>query len=544
MSEETKTPTLTVLIPPEQAPSHALLGAIRRVAGPLLLVVQPEGFKHMSDLELKSLLKEARALNPDRRLIIATKDKRILGCAKTAGWEGMSTLRELKPLLKGHPSAAEGLRNFSPVSWRQDIRTRLQSVGLLSLPRLRIWLLLGLSVLAFLFVFFRLLPSAEVQIWPNQETNNFTTNVYFVHSGAVLPVPTDRVKVLPMLQLTVRLTKSLTYDQISKSFTGKNAGMTVTVLNDSEERISLREGTRLTNQAGMRFRLQSDVIMEAKAKQNVLAIADPIDQYGEVLGERGNVPANVKWDFPGLSEQERKVIYARNEKPATGGSTSYVSIIKKEDIFGDKQQAGAKQQLEQELLSAAKQEVDEEIVSRNVFSNAHYVQLTFTYADLSKVVYKNFDLSEQFIGQSSTSIPIQGDIEYTVLLYNQDELLGLLKKEVKSRAPAEKMVVPASLMRENMDLQVIPPWDDDLRWMKITADLTYNQRYILSPITPTGAKFGKYIRDNVAGKTVTEAYRIIKNLPEVSRTEISVWPPWAFTLPTLGTNISIEEMEE
>jgi len=38
-------------------------------------------------------------------------------------------------------------------------------------------------------------------------------------------------------------------------------------------------------------------------------------------------------------------------------------------------------------------------------------------------------------------------------------------------------------------------------------------------------------------------YRIIKNFPEVSKVEISIWPPWAYSLPEIGTNIAVKEME-
>jgi hypothetical protein len=136
---------------------------------------------------------------------------------------------------------------------------------------------------------------------------------------------------------------------------------------------------------------------------------------------------------------------------------------------------------------------------------------------------------------------VQGSIEYTVILYDEDALLTLLKDEVYKRVPPGKVVVESSLVKENMDLNVIPPWDDDFQWVKITADLTYSERYVISPITPNGARFGKYVRDNVAGKTATEAERILKNLPEVERVEISVWPPWSFTLPAIGGNIAIKE---
>lgn len=535
------TPSLTVLIAPQLPTGSALLGAVRRIAGTVLLVASPEGLQDLTDEQLSSFFREAKALNADRRLILAVKDARVRDIAMKHGWETLQTLKHVRPMVKGQPNEAEAIRSFSPVSWRQDIRSRLQAVGLLSLPKLRIWGLLGISLFVFLFVFFRLLPSSEIHIWPNQESSSFTTNVYLMASGAVLPVPEDRVRVLPLRLLTVQISRTLTYDQVSKNFTGKNANMDITVYNDSAEDYSLRQGTRLINQAGMRFRLKDDLIMEPHTKTKAIAVADPLDQYGEVVGDRGNVPAGVKWDFPGLTEAERKFVYARNDTPATGGSTSYVNILTQEDVHGSARRSGARQRLEQELLTVAKQQVEEERIGFNELNGTNFVQLQ--REELTKLVYADFDLSEQFIGQNVASIPISGSIEYTVILYDENKLLELLKEEVMLRIAADKTVVTSSLVKENMDLNVIAPWDDDFKWVKITADLTYTQRYVINPITPNGAKFGKYIRDNVAGKTVSEANRIIKNLPEVDKVEISVWPPWAFQLPTIGNSIAVIEEE-
>ncbi len=542
MPTMSETSMLIVSIVQKDATAITLLSAVRRTAGSFLFVIPAQLLHELTDGELTALFRDGKALNPDRSLTVATKDKRILMLAAAQGWATLTTLKQLKVLLKEHPSLPEAIRVFSPVTWRQDIRSRLQSAGLLSLPKLRIWILFFLSIGAFLYIFFRLLPSAEIRIWPNQETENFTTNVYLLSSGATIPVPIDRVRVLPLQRLTVKVDRTITYDQISKNFTGQNAHMTITVLNDADEQFSLRKGTRLVNQAGMRFRLQHDLILPARTKMDVTAVADPIDQFGEVVGERGNVPAGIKWDFPGLTEKERSLVYARNEKPATGGSTAYVNIVTKEDIHGASGHPGAKQRLEQELLMVAKQQVEEERTSRNNLNGTKLVQLK--YDELTKVVYNNFSLSESFIGQNAISIPIQGSIEYTVILYDENMLLKLLQKEVLERVSEDRVAVESSLTKDNMNIHVIAPWDDDLKWVKITADLTYNQRYVLNPITPSGAKFGKFIRDGVAGKTATEAYRVIKNLPEVSKAEIKLWPPWAYTLPEIGSNIAITEMEQ
>lgn len=517
-----------------------MIGAARRNPGSLL-VIEPESlFESIRDEELRSAFRECKALNSDRRLIYASKNARTADLAEKESWEVVRTAKELRTILKGQQHASSALRAFSPASWSQDIRSKLQSAGILALPKTRIWLLFGSSAAVFLFVFFRLLPSATITITPSQATESFTTNVYLVSSGTVsLPVDPERVKSLPMILLTASVTRTLTYDQISTNFTGKNATMMVTVYNNSNEQYSFRTGTRLVNQAGMVFRTKAPLFIQAQSKQDIETEADPLDQYGQVVGDRGNVPGNLKWDFVGLQSAERRVIFGRNEEPASGGVTAYETEMKREDLDGGPKRVGAKQRLEQELLSVAKQQAEDERLALNQLRGTHYVQLQ--YEELTRTEYRDFELPYEFVGQSVASIPVTGTIDFTIILYDENELLDLLAKEARLRTPDHTIVSEESLSRENIDLHVIAPWDDDFAWVKITADLTYNQRYVFDPLSPDGAAFGKHIRESVAGKTVQDAYRVLRNLPEVSSVEISVWPPWSFTLPTIGTNIAIKE---
>lgn len=530
--------SLTVFVGDGHVAAHAILKALRRTQGSFLCVLSPDGLSHIESEPLRALLVECRALNNDRMLIMATKEKKVLQYAKEERWRVISTMKDLKDLLKKHPSEAEAVRTFSPVVWRESIRSRLQEVGILSLPRVRIWSLLVASGMVFLYTVLHLLPSSEITIIPNQESRNFTTNVYFSMSGARLPVSLDHVRHLPLRLLTVSVERSLTFDQISKNFTGTNASMTVSVINDTPDKFSLKKGSRLVNQSsGMIFRIQESVILEPRSQSSVRAIADSVDQYGDVLGSRGNIPAGVKWDFLKLPEDQRKLVYARNVTAGTGGTTSYVNVLTKEDIEGSKQRAGARQTLMQELRNSAKEQVAEEIVSLNAASGTHFV--LFDREELTISHFRDFDLSESFIGQNVQSIPLRGYIDYTVVLYDENALLAMIVDEIMKRVPLGKTIVENSLSKSNMDVNLIAPWDDDLTWVKATVDLQYVERFILDPLTPAGATFAKQIRDTIEGKEKSEAYRIIKNLPEVSQADINLWPPWSTTLPDLGSSIGI-----
>ncbi len=507
---------------------------VRQTKGSCMVVLPPEGVIAVKDDVLRAWLKELRSLHRDRTLILACKDKHVAAIARREHWQIAGTVRQLRLLVGRHAHYAEALRTFSPSSWRQQIRTRLQFIGLLSLPKLRIWVIFGSSVLVFLFTFLKLLPSCTIQIWPNQNSVNYTTNVFLVASGATVSVPVNRIHNLPLHPLTVTLDRTLTFDQVGKNFTGTSSQVDLTVFNDGNEKFSLRKGTRFSNQAGMIFRLKYDLILEPHSKQQARAIAAPLDLYGEIIGKRGNVPAGLKWDVAALPENERAIVYARNEKPGYGGTTSYANIVKKEDIDI------ARKKLEQELLASAKQMVEDERTMLNDASHSSLVQLN--YDDLTKIEYKNFNLSESFIGQNVSSIPLQGTIAYTVLLYDDSDLLHMLRSEIEGHVSMDKVLVEKSFTKSNVDIRIVPPWDDDFRWVKITADLNYAEKFVLDSLTPAGATFGKNVRDSVAGKSVSDAKRIINNLPEVSKVEIKLWPPWATALPTIPNNIAIVDM--
>ena len=512
------------------------MSEIRSTSGPLVLVVSPEGFSDTDDNALREAFSGLRSLNQDRQLFLATKHLPLIAIASETGWQTLRTLKDLRFVLRGHPLLSQASRTLSPSLWRQGIRSKLQAVGVLSLPRLRIWLLFLGSFIIFFFVVWRILPSARIIIWPKMEVESFTTNVFLVASGSIVPSSSERVRVLPLYPLTVEVERTLTFDQVSKTFTGKNAQMTLTVQNDSDEPYSFRKGTRFTNQAGMQFRITTDVVIDPKTSIDVLAIADPLDQYGEVVGERGNVPKDIRWDIPGLSLPERRLVYARNSAPAQGGTTAYMNVLKAEDIDL------ARKKLEQDLIVVARQLSDEERITRNALSGSFLVELQ--YDDLTKIQYHDIDLPTSFIGKNVNSIPVRGGIKYTVLLYDDQKLMDLMIEEIRHRIPQGKLIVDSSLNRNNLHLHVIPPWDDDFAWVKITADFNYQQRFVLSPITPEGALFAREIRESVIGKTVQDALRVVRNLPEVARAEIRLWPPWSNSVPALPESIIVTEVTD
>ncbi len=460
---------------------------------------------------------------------LATKHPTLVKQARIQGVRVIDRTADLKDLLQGHEQLHDALRVFSPHVWRQQLKSQLQRMGLVSMPRLRIYSLVGLSAVLFFFVVFRLLPSAEIQVKPRQENVTQTVNVFLVHSGAVLPA--TRVRMLPLRSIAIRDERSLTFDQISKQFIGTAATVDLQIVNNSSESLSLIKGTRFQNQAGMIFRSLGPITLPSKGRSLMRVKADHEDAYGQIIGQRGNVPAGVEWSIPGLDPTTRPLVTAVNPQAASGGSTAYRTVLSRADLDL------AQKRLEQELLASAKHLVDEQIDLLNAEHPELGVRL-LRYGELTKLSFTGFIIPTQFIGQEVASIPVQGSIEYVASAYDSSSILDFLRTELLSHVREGKRLLLDELSDEHLIVHVID-YDDALSWIKLTVDLSATEEYILDQLTPEGALFAQRVRDEITGLTIDESLRIVRNMPEVETASISLWPPWGGTLPTIPSHISI-----
>lgn len=521
---------LIVLIPSEGESWSAFVRRATETNGELLLLLSTlEGPLLKDRSEQRRFYEALQAVRS--RVRVATRRSALIAAARVHGFRVLTSTQEVKFVLEGHPSREEALREFSPHLWRQKLRSQLQGMGLLSLPKIRIWIFIVVSTGLFLFVLFRLLPSAEIQVKPREDTVTHTVNIFLVQTGALTQVP-DRVRTMPLKPIQVKVTRTVTFDRISQEFSGVGARVPMTVINTTKEPYSFRKGTRLSNQAGIVFRIMESVLLQPGQRITVMAEADPLDLYGQIVGQRGNVPAGRKWEFVGLPPNEKPLVYAENIVTASGGVTSSRTVLTKDDL------KLARKQMESELLLMAKQMADEEKTLWNAQHADEQLEMLY-YDELTQMKYENFVLPTEFIGQPMTSVPVEGTIVYTTFGYDTKAVLDLLTAELTAHVQADRRLLPESLTLSRLVAHVID-YAEDLSWIKITVDLSGTEQFILDPLSPTGAQFAKKVREKVTGLPIEEALRIIKNLPEVDQVDISIWPPWSPKLPPIPTHIYIE----
>lgn len=465
--------------------------------------------------------------------IITTQSAPLAKQCRARGIQTLRRLQELQALVpRDHPQYDEVLRAISPHLWRQQLVSQLQSMGLLSLPRLRTYSLVTLSLGLFLFIVLRLLPSATVHVRPHQDAVSHTTNLFLTTSGAVLPEDASAIPRLPLIPITVRVQRTVTHDQISREFRGTPARLQMRIVNTSTQNLTLVSGTRFLNQAGMIFRLDQRVSVPAKSQKTTAATAGDTDTYGEIIGERGNVPADLEWTLPGLSPELQPLVKGINTTAGTGGTTAFAHVVSEQDL------TLARARLEQELLTAAEQLREGERTVRNANEpNASLRLLTPTR--LVRNAFQDVSIPFDQIGTEADSIDVTGSLEQRVLAYDAQTIFQLLRERLSTHVREGKLLRTDLLDLSHLDVRVIY-YDDNLAWAKITVELTGTEEYNLNPLTPDGALFAKRVREGVVGRTLEEAERVVQNMPEVASASVSLWPPWQGSLPSIPAHISLE----
>lgn len=521
-------PSVTVLLPEDSESWSAYADRIASARGEVLAVLSGRESDLISQPEIRGLFLKECAKHA-KRLRLACKHPDLVTEARAKGIRVLDRTKQIRALLHDHPMLNQVLQVFSPHLWRQELTSRLQRMGLLSLPRVRIFLLVGLSLLLFGFVMFRLLPSAEVRVVPRQEPISQTTNVFLALSGATVPSP-GRVRMLPLIPLKVETRMALGFDQISKEFIGTPSRGEITVKNESGEQYSFVKGTRFTNQAGMVFRTVTSVIIPAGESGTVPVTADDLDLYGQVIGERGNLPVGVKWDIPGLTPGERRLVFGENAAPFSGGSTAYKTVVKREDL------ELAEKRLQDQLTAEARRQVEAMVEGMTERDGQEFRLLD--YPSLTRISFSGTLLPSELLGQAADSIPVEGSILFEMFAYDRGSILPILAQELQSHVQEGRRLLPSSVDRNHLDVRVIA-YDDDLTWIKLTVELLGTEEYVLDPLSPNGAIFGKRLREKIVGQSYDDAMRIVKNMPEVDKVELSLWPPWSRSVPSIPSHISI-----
>lgn len=398
--------------------------------------------------------------------------------------------------------------------------------------------LVVVSLIILLTITYIALPGATIKLEPKSNVLQTSVNIILADSESnKAELDTHPLHEIGSYAITTTIKRPLQYAATGKDFQGENSQGVITVINTSNQEWPLVPKTRFQTANNLVYRINGYVTVPAQKDNtpgtvDVAVVADEVDALGQVVGDRGNIPPS-KFFLPGLSAENQKKLYAESKAPMTGGKTNVTKHITKEDIDA------AQQKLIQDLKNSAQAELQAAVSKRNESDKTNLVLLVGDKAFQSSE--PKITIPPNLENQKLDSFEIQGEMSATGIAYNRDELMNMLKTELKLKKNPEKRLV--HIDEESLTYRVFEV-DNAGKKVKITATIKGIEEFEIDPEKENGERLVKKIKDHVVGHEIRESRDYIQNLPEINKVNIDSWPAWAPTMPNVPDNIRIEIVRE
>jgi len=398
--------------------------------------------------------------------------------------------------------------------------------------------LIVLSVFILLTIVYIALPGATIYLTPQASVLEKAVNITLAdYQKNRIELETHPFHMIASYPVSVTIDKTITHYSTGKKMSnrGANSKGKITIFNTSENDWPLIAKTRFQNNDGLVFRILAPVVVpkataNGPGKLEAMVVADEVDAYGQVVGERGNIPP-ARFFLPGLREDSRKYIYAESKEAMSGGITDYVPYVAKEDI------ETAKTIIKDEVTKAAIAALEKAVADKNkiVESTSRYILLK---GDKSiKVGDVKITIDPALENKEVRDFPISGEVIVSGIYYDSNEMLKILQDELMMKKSPQKELL--KINDQSITYQIFE-WDDLHNKVKVTANIKGIEQFSIDPSTENGQRLSTKIKEHITGKGIEEAKLYIQNLPEINKVDIESWPYWAPTIPNLPDNIQFE----
>ncbi len=238
------------------------------------------------------------------------------------------------------------------------------------------------------------------------------------------------------------------------------------------------------------------------------SVADIVAAEG---GESYNLPAGTRLEITNQafgSQPQR--LYAKTVSQVVGGSSRFISVITKEDI------TQAQDILTKKVVADINNKIKEQQMS--LVDGAYTVNVTSFTTDKPE-------------GTEAPTFAAQIQLTVTGLAFNESTLRDMVRQRLIMSLGASK-----SLQDPNADSIVYKIKNIDTANGVMQLSLHYESKAI-----PTIAM--TELKNEIAGKSKSEASELILANPDVDRVEITVQPGWQSSLPRFSSKIQLEVKE-
>lgn len=383
-------------------------------------------------------------------------------------------------------------------------------------PRIVMWSLAGIAVIAMLVVLFPLFFSgAVVNVVPRSERVSLKTD-YMAKENADLPsiIPYKKIILLPEQ-------RSKTVPLAFEKTVAQKASGTITIFNEySAASQRLIKNTRFESASGKIYRIENSVVIPGMKIVEGKSVAGSIDAvaYGDAPGEEYNSD-RTDFSIPGFKGDPRyKKFYARSQTPITGGFSGTIKVPSPEDIAAA--QAHLRDVLRGELIEKARLQV------------AQLPEPSVLYDGATFIVFNDIEARDASVADPSR-ITVEGTL-YGIMFENsvlskfiaQKTIAGYDNSPVSVRNIADLTLAPKSEITDPASIKDFP------FTLSGEAAIVWDVDY-------------EALKQNLAGASKGEGFKsIVENVPSIKNAQALLQPFWKRQFPKDPKDITIQESLE
>lgn len=500
---------------------------------------------------------QAEAEKEHKNMVIITKSKKCISMCQTVGVEYHTTLEQREHhvpqdaiVAKKNPEherqhairrvpitvSEETKRNDEQVNWKDMLsRPSWQALSILMIFVVGLFFLL--SVLAF--------PGATISIKPSRKAVQDIMNVRLLnfekeenHSLS----PLDRQRSIWGYPIEDIFSEQIQFQTATRIFQGENARGEITIYNTFGEPQRLRPTTRFQTDDGIVFRITDWIVVpestrnengeQVPGQRTVTVVADETDTLGRFVGERGNIPP-MELFLPALDENARQNLWAESQLPFTGGFTDWIPEVAQVDIDA------AQEKIISELSERAKKNIERSISEKNAREQTDLAM--FDSDEFLEVEILDVSVEEDILGTSKENFSVSAEIKVRTWTYSQSELVDLAWSSLDSKTDPQMRLVR---IREEYFRPEIRERNSGEYWIKLSLPVEGAEEFQIDPRSEAGILFANEVKREIVGMPISDAEAFLGNRDEVSTVDISVWPFWSRSIPSLPENITIELRNE
>lgn len=382
------------------------------------------------------------------------------------------------------------------------IKTKLH----LSTPRI-IALVLIITFVVAGFVFGKVLPKAEVIIFPVRETASFNVEVLIDKSVTEVDLASGT---LPGELLVKEESDSQEFSAGGIEDVNKKASGTITIFNEFSSNPQVFIPSRFQSENGKVFWTIKNITVPGAVIED--GQTTPGTKEAEVLAAEAGEEYNIgpsRFQMPALKGTERyDKIYAVSTASMSGGLTGQAVVVSGDDLEGAYEVLRSKLSLK---VSELKTELPEDLILWSEAYNEEIAEKT----------------SSHEIGDPGDKFVATLKIVARAVVFKKDDLDILLNQEIQSRLSEDQTILPKS-----KEVTFLHPPVIDYQKGTILATLQVKVDIIDSLKTDT-------FQGAILNKNKSEIKQILANFKGIERVEVKLWPIWVKRVPKNIDRVSV-----